>query len=143
MNMMNTKKHNYKLSVKRATRRSRRKQRTTTTPSSTMVMMRMAKEKKKKKKKKNMKSSSKVSQKLEALKNLIPTKNNYYNHNNDRMAMMKPTDRLFQETADYIISLKTMVVILQNLIEFYGDTTTTASTTTTTTCENNENVVLL
>ncbi|RYR33006.1 hypothetical protein Ahy_A10g047539 [Arachis hypogaea] len=109
-----------------------------------MVMMRMAKEKKKKKK--NMKSSSssssKVSQKLEALKNLIPTSKNNYN---DRMAMMKPTDRLFQETADYIISLKTMVVILQNLIEFYGDTTTTASTTTTTTCENNnnENVVLL
>ncbi|MED6137491.1 hypothetical protein PIB30_065532, partial [Stylosanthes scabra] len=127
--MNTTKKHNnYKLSVKRATRRSRRKQ-------STMVIM-----KKKKKQNNNMKSSSsssssKVSQKLEALKNLIPSKN-YNNNSHSSMVMMKPTDRLFQETADYIISLKTMVVILQNLIEFYGNTTTT---TTSTTCENNSN----
>ncbi|KAL6957351.1 hypothetical protein U1Q18_012256 [Sarracenia purpurea var. burkii] len=54
-------------------------------------------------------SSSSVSDKMEALKNLIPA------HNGDRKA-----DQLFQETADYIVLLETQVLILQRLIGFYG-----------------------
>ncbi|KAJ4959952.1 hypothetical protein NE237_019862 [Protea cynaroides] len=50
-----------------------------------------------------------VSAKLEALKNLIPAKNG------DMKA-----DRLFEETADYIVFLKAQVDILQRLIDFYG-----------------------
>lgn len=52
---------------------------------------------------------SPVSDKLEALKNLIPSKN----------GEMKP-DQLFQETADYIVLLNTQVLVLQKLIDFYG-----------------------
>lgn len=54
---------------------------------------------------------SKVSDKLEALKNLIPA-----HHEGE---MVKP-DQLFQQTADYIVLLRTQLVILQKLIEFYG-----------------------
>ncbi|KAG5535181.1 hypothetical protein RHGRI_023087 [Rhododendron griersonianum] len=54
--------------------------------------------------------SSVVSDKLEALKNLIPA-----HANGER----KP-DQLFQETADYIVLLKTQVLILQRLVDFYG-----------------------
>ncbi|KAL2523040.1 uncharacterized protein Fot_26968 [Forsythia ovata] len=50
-----------------------------------------------------------VSDKLEALKNLIPSEN----------GEMKP-DLLFQETADYIVLLNTQVFVLQKLIDFYG-----------------------
>ncbi|XP_058179374.1 uncharacterized protein LOC131298094 [Rhododendron vialii] len=54
--------------------------------------------------------SSVVSDKLEALKNLIPT-----HANGER----KP-DQLFQETTDYIVLLKTQVLILQRLVDLYG-----------------------
>ncbi|KAL0431737.1 UNVERIFIED_CONTAM: hypothetical protein Sradi_0799700 [Sesamum radiatum] len=50
-----------------------------------------------------------VSDKLEALKSLIPSEK----------AELKP-DQLFQETADYIVLLKTQVFVLQKLIDFYG-----------------------
>ncbi|KAB1211513.1 hypothetical protein CJ030_MR6G013255 [Morella rubra] len=53
---------------------------------------------------------SEVSDKLEALKSLIPS---HYGE------IVKP-DQLFQETADYIVFLRTQVVILQRLIELYG-----------------------
>ncbi|GMY12922.1 transcription factor UPBEAT protein [Fagus crenata] len=57
---------------------------------------------------------SNVSDKLEALKNLIPAYND---------EIVKP-DQLFQETADYIVLLRTQVVILQRLVELYGSSTT-------------------
>ena len=60
-------------------------------------------------------NKSNLSQKLEALKNLIPAQNNG--------DIVKP-DQLFQETAHYIVLLRTRVVILQKLIEFYGNSTT-------------------
>ncbi|KAE9612619.1 putative myc-type, basic helix-loop-helix (bHLH) domain-containing protein [Lupinus albus] len=97
MNMMtlNTK-HSYKLYVKRATRRVRRqKQQQQQHKRSFKPIMKF-----------------KLSQKLQILKNLIPT------HNNEET--VKP-DKLFQETADYIVLLRTQVVILQKLIEFYGN----------------------
>ncbi|XP_062153409.1 transcription factor UPBEAT1-like [Alnus glutinosa] len=53
---------------------------------------------------------SKVSDKLEALKNLIPA------HNGETVN----PDQLFKETAEYIVLLRTQVVILQRLVEFYG-----------------------
>lgn len=59
-------------------------------------------------------STSKVSDKLEALKNLIPP------HDGE---IVKP-DQLFQQTADYIVLLRTQVVILQKLVDFYGSTET-------------------
>ena len=57
---------------------------------------------------------SKVSDKLKALKNLIPTQEG------ERVK----TDQLFQQTANYIVLLRTRVVILQKLIEFYGSAET-------------------
>ncbi|KAJ7971056.1 Transcription factor like [Quillaja saponaria] len=59
-------------------------------------------------------SNVSVSDKLEALKNLIPVHQN--------VEIVK-ADQLFQETADYIVMLRTQVVILQKLIEIYGNTT--------------------
>ncbi|EXB38092.1 hypothetical protein L484_021014 [Morus notabilis] len=53
---------------------------------------------------------SKVSDKLEALKNLIPAQE----------GEIVKADQLFQQTADYIVLLRAKVVILQKLIEFYG-----------------------
>nr|DAD31431.1 TPA_asm: hypothetical protein HUJ06_010282 [Nelumbo nucifera] len=50
-----------------------------------------------------------ISQKLQALKSLIPA----------RDGEMK-TERLFKETAEYIVFLRAQVEILQRLIEFYG-----------------------
>ncbi|KDP27231.1 hypothetical protein JCGZ_19930 [Jatropha curcas] len=58
-------------------------------------------------------SKSKVSEKLEALKNLIPANN----------GETVKAEQLFQETADYIVLLRTQVFVLQRLIEFYGSTT--------------------
>ncbi|OIV90220.1 hypothetical protein TanjilG_01416 [Lupinus angustifolius] len=99
---LNTK-QSYKLSVKRATRRVRKQQqrRTTTTNPSFCKAPRSFKHIMK----------SKLSQKLHALKNLVPT------HNGD---IVKPY-HLFQETADYIVLLRTRVMILHKLIEFYGN----------------------
>ncbi|KAF8399581.1 hypothetical protein HHK36_015448 [Tetracentron sinense] len=50
-----------------------------------------------------------VGERLETLKNLIPPKN----------GEMK-ADSLLNETANYIVLLRTQVDILQRLIEFYG-----------------------
>ncbi|RHN50174.1 putative transcription factor bHLH family [Medicago truncatula] len=91
--------HSYKLSVKKATRRTRRR-----------------------KMEEKCKSKKKLSQKLKALKNLIPS------NNGDEVK----TDELFKETADYIVFLRTRVLILQKLVEIYGNNT-----------ENNEHDVLL
>lgn len=57
----------------------------------------------------NNNNNNKLSQKLEALKNLIPT------HDGETV---KP-DQLFKETADYIVLLRTRVVVLQKLIDYY------------------------
>ncbi|KAJ7974324.1 Transcription factor like [Quillaja saponaria] len=59
-------------------------------------------------------SGSKVPDKLEALKKLIPA------HQNEETVK---ADQLFQQTAEYIVMLKAQVVILQKLIEFYGNAT--------------------
>ncbi|GMJ16236.1 hypothetical protein HRI_005292800 [Hibiscus trionum] len=57
-----------------------------------------------------------ISDKLEALKSLIPC--NVGNGSNEAVKV----EQLFQETADYIITLKTQAFVLQKLIEFYdGD----------------------
>lgn len=53
-----------------------------------------------------------VSEKLEALKQLIPANN----------GEIKP-DQLFKETADYIVLLRTQVFVLQKLVDFYGSNT--------------------
>ncbi|OIT05834.1 hypothetical protein A4A49_10739 [Nicotiana attenuata] len=53
-----------------------------------------------------------ISEKLEALKQLIPA-------NNGEIKV----DQLFQETADYIVLLKTQVFVLQKLVDFYGSST--------------------
>ncbi|KAF5748932.1 hypothetical protein HS088_TW04G00893 [Tripterygium wilfordii] len=71
----------------------------------------------------NVNEKGKLSDKLEALKKLIPAHNNNNNNNNNGKTV-KPDD-LFQETADYIVLLKTQVVILQKLIHLYGPTATT------------------
>ncbi|KAK8553173.1 hypothetical protein V6N13_089387 [Hibiscus sabdariffa] len=54
-----------------------------------------------------------ISDKLEALKSLIPR-----NDENESNGVGK-VEQLFQETADYIITLKTQAFVLQKLIEFY------------------------
>ncbi|KAG6424005.1 hypothetical protein SASPL_114414 [Salvia splendens] len=53
--------------------------------------------------------ASSVSDKLEALKSLIPTDTDE----------IKP-DQLYEETANYIVLLKTQVFVLQKLIDFSG-----------------------
>ncbi|KAK4346429.1 hypothetical protein RND71_032768 [Anisodus tanguticus] len=53
-----------------------------------------------------------VSEKLEALKQLIPANNGEIK-----------TDQLFKETADYIVLLRTQVFVLQKLVDFYGSNT--------------------
>ncbi|KAL5739187.1 hypothetical protein ACOSP7_028109 [Xanthoceras sorbifolium] len=62
-------------------------------------------------------SSKVVSDKLEALKNLIP---GHVNNEGGGGGGTVKADELFQETADYIVLLKTRVVVLQSLIQFYG-----------------------
>ncbi|XVE68281.1 hypothetical protein DITRI_Ditri09bG0055100 [Diplodiscus trichospermus] len=60
--------------------------------------------------------SKQVSDKLEALKSLIPR-----NVRNGSNYEIDKAEQLFQETADYIVVLKTQVFVLQKLIEFYDD----------------------
>ncbi|CAN6574660.1 hypothetical protein EV1_044843 [Malus domestica] len=55
--------------------------------------------------------SKAVSAKLETLKTLV---------NPTHVGKSLKADELFQETADYIVLLRTQVVILQRLVEFYG-----------------------
>ncbi|XP_022741855.1 uncharacterized protein LOC111293370 [Durio zibethinus] len=62
-----------------------------------------------------VKCSKLVSDKLEALKTLIP--HHVQNGSNE----IVEAEQLFQETANYIIVLKTQVFVLQKLIEFYDD----------------------
>ncbi|XP_047949284.1 transcription factor UPBEAT1-like [Salvia hispanica] len=54
-------------------------------------------------------SASSISDKLEALKSLIPSDTDE----------IKP-DQLYEETANYIVLLKTQVFVLQKLIDFSG-----------------------
>ncbi|KAL3526584.1 hypothetical protein ACH5RR_011240 [Cinchona calisaya] len=61
-----------------------------------------------------------VSNKLEALKNLIPL------HDDNHGREMK-TDQLFQETADYIVLLQTQISVLQKLVDFYGSGSSTCT----------------
>lgn len=69
--------------------------------------------------------ASSVTDKLEALKKLIPVavavpvvvNNNNINNEDD----IKATDQLFKQTADYILLLRTQVSILQGLVDFYED----------------------
>ncbi|KAJ6402545.1 hypothetical protein OIU84_014610 [Salix udensis] len=56
-------------------------------------------------------SPGKFSDKMEALKNLVPA-----THNGE----IVKADQLFQETADYIVLLRTQVLVLKGLIDFYG-----------------------
>ena len=60
---------------------------------------------------KNMEAKSDLSYKLEALEKLIPPQN----------GEIVKAEQLFKETADYIVLLKSRVVILQKLIEYYGN----------------------
>ncbi|XVF14379.1 hypothetical protein REPUB_Repub09cG0053800 [Reevesia pubescens] len=62
-------------------------------------------------------SSKQASEKLEALRNLIP----HHHHVRNGSTEIANAEQLFQETADYIIVLKTQVFVLQKLIEFYDD----------------------
>ncbi|KAK8652553.1 hypothetical protein V6N13_126584 [Hibiscus sabdariffa] len=55
-----------------------------------------------------------ISDKLEALKSLVPRNDENESNGVDKVEL------LFQETADYIITLKTQAFVLQKLIEFYG-----------------------
>ncbi|KAL7141070.1 hypothetical protein ABFS83_08G029800 [Erythranthe nasuta] len=55
-----------------------------------------------------------VSEKLDALRNLVPSQN---------AEMIKPDQDLFEETADYIVLLKTQVLVLQKLVDLYGSNT--------------------
>ncbi|XP_047958965.1 uncharacterized protein LOC125204362 [Salvia hispanica] len=54
-------------------------------------------------------TDSSVSGKLAALRSLIPS----------GIGDAKP-EQLFRETADYIVLLKTQVLVLQKLVDFYG-----------------------
>ncbi|KAL8044180.1 hypothetical protein ABFS82_08G030000 [Erythranthe guttata] len=55
-----------------------------------------------------------VSDKLDALRNLVPSQN---------AEMINPDQDLFEETADYIVLLKTQVLVLQKLVDLYGSNT--------------------
>ncbi|KAJ4707335.1 Transcription factor like [Melia azedarach] len=69
-------------------------------------------------------TNGKVSDKLEALKNLIP--GSHFNGREDEEDDQNvKAENLFRETADYIILLRTRVVVLQRLIKFYGSANTT------------------
>ncbi|XP_030547930.1 uncharacterized protein LOC115753455 [Rhodamnia argentea] len=59
-------------------------------------------------------SNDVVSEKLEALRNLIPVTRDGADDSS--------ADELFQETAEYILRLRTQVVILQKLVLLYGST---------------------
>ncbi|XP_047321043.1 uncharacterized protein LOC124925115 [Impatiens glandulifera] len=55
---------------------------------------------------------SSVSDKLIALKSLIPTQ--------DQDREIVKAEQLFQETANYIVRLKAQVFVLQRLVDLYG-----------------------
>ncbi|OMP14325.1 hypothetical protein COLO4_00052 [Corchorus olitorius] len=64
----------------------------------------------------------KVSDKLEALKSLIPHRVENGSSSGDDDDEIVKAEQLFQETADYIVVLKTQVFVLQKLIEIYDET---------------------
>ncbi|KAH1100012.1 hypothetical protein AAZX31_13G042700 [Glycine max] len=97
--------HSYKLSLKRATKRITRRRRRNPhnhRKRSTSTTIDPFKPK--------CSNNNKVCEKLETLKNLIP----------GGEEAVKP-DQLFKETAEYIVLLRTRVVVLQKLIEYYGN----------------------
>ncbi|XP_028796589.1 uncharacterized protein LOC114752038 [Neltuma alba] len=102
--MSSNTKNNYKFSVKKA--RTRRRHRRAY-PSSLWTRSRACRARRSLK---HMEAKSKLSDKLQVLKKLIP----------GQSGETIKSDQLFQETADYIVLLRTRVVILQKLIEFYG-----------------------
>ncbi|CAL9062976.1 unnamed protein product [Musa banksii] len=59
-------------------------------------------------------ASKAVAERLEALRNLIPPKNDGVK---EREAA---ADRLFEETADYILLLRTQVEVLKRLVDVYS-----------------------
>ncbi|KAG0458474.1 hypothetical protein HPP92_023631 [Vanilla planifolia] len=62
-----------------------------------------------------------VLQRLEALRELIPSKSKRReNEEKDTVPLPMAVDRLFDETADYILRLRTHVGILKHLVDFYG-----------------------
>uniref|UniRef100_A0A2P2MXJ4 Uncharacterized protein MANES_02G054200 n=1 Tax=Rhizophora mucronata TaxID=61149 RepID=A0A2P2MXJ4_RHIMU len=97
---------NSKISLKRTPRRRA----TTSSSSRRRQHVRTCGAKTKKNGKGGNTSSSRVSDKLETLRNLISAQN----------GDIVKADQLFQETADYIVLLRTQVFVLQRLIEFYG-----------------------
>ncbi|KAG7548508.1 hypothetical protein ISN44_As12g036900 [Arabidopsis suecica] len=66
----------------------------------------------------------KFSEKLQALKSLLPPATTTEPSRQDAYVEEDSgsgvTEQLFQETADYIVRLRTQVVVLQKLIEIYG-----------------------
>ncbi|KAI3520892.1 hypothetical protein L1887_10345 [Cichorium endivia] len=61
------------------------------------------------------------SDKLEALKNLIPAQDNDKSGPTTTITdAASSADQLYQETADYILLLRTQVSILQKLVDIYG-----------------------
>ncbi|OIW06535.1 hypothetical protein TanjilG_29956 [Lupinus angustifolius] len=107
MSIMNLNtKHSYKLYVKKATRIIRKQQ-----------------QQRRRRRRRSFKPMKfKLSQKLQELNNLIIP-----SHSGDIVKL----DQLFKETADYIVLLRTRVVVMQKLIEFYGNN------------HENENAILL
>ncbi|KAF3582087.1 hypothetical protein DY000_02033533 [Brassica cretica] len=76
-------------------------------------------------------SGDKFTEKLQALKSLLPpSETNKTDHN--RHVEEKPnsgeTEQLFQETADYIVRLRNQVIVLQKLIEIYGSSSSSDQT---------------
>ncbi|ESW23301.1 hypothetical protein PHAVU_004G035200 [Phaseolus vulgaris] len=125
--MTTTTRHSYKLSLKRATKRTRTTRRRRhphgQNPITTIHPFKPSSNHENCHKK-----SQKLSQKLEALKNLIPATTN------TEEEAVKP-DQLFKETAEYIVLLRTRVVVLQKLIEFYGSSSSST--------QNDEHALLL
>ncbi|KAK7365033.1 hypothetical protein VNO80_13797 [Phaseolus coccineus] len=113
--MTTTSRHSYKLSLKRATKRTRTTRRRRHPQSQNLITT--IHSFKPSNHENCHKKSQKLSQKLEALKNLIPATTN------TEEEAVKP-DQLFKETAEYIVLLRTRVVVLQKLIEFYGNNST-------------------
>ncbi|KAK4772844.1 hypothetical protein SAY87_027863 [Trapa incisa] len=64
-------------------------------------------------------SPDQVSEKLEWLRSLIPAGRGQ-DHGSEDEAVAPATDRLFQETADYILRLRAQVIVLHRLIQLYG-----------------------
>ncbi|KAK4767596.1 hypothetical protein SAY86_015346 [Trapa natans] len=64
-------------------------------------------------------SPDQVSEKLESLRSLIPAGRDR-DRGSEEDAVAPAADRLFLETADYILGLRAQVVVLQRLIQLYG-----------------------